>query len=118
MNPFYRGCLVIYVTLSITDTVWLVTLMVDPTWLPEARRLWKFYVWPPMTLLVGICSAFEFGLGHSLLGSMWAWFTMMHIYQWWHDEDNQRRRRKLRERLAERVKDIGGRLIVVRPSGA
>lgn len=43
-------------------------------------------------------------------------FSVMTAYRWWHNDRNKRKRRKQLERASGFVKDIGGRLKVVRPN--
>lgn len=43
-------------------------------------------------------------------------FSTYYAYRWWNDEDQRRKRKKLRDKLAGRVADLGGRLGIVRPN--
>lgn len=80
---------------------------------PDLRKSVRYYGEPFEALLCMAIAITSMILDHHVVAGLYTFVATMTAYLWWHDEDNKRRRKKLRERLARRVKEMGGRLKVV-----
>lgn len=52
------------------------------------------------------------------LAGLYTISTVYRLYRWWHDDYNKRKRKKLLDRMAGVVREVGGKLKVVQPVGS
>lgn len=80
-------------------------------WIEE----WPYYY----RLVCGVlCFFIAVGLliqGLHVISGFYTAASVIHFYRWWHDDRNKRKRKKLVDRMAGVVREIGGRLKVVNP---
>lgn len=115
MTPTLTNELVwLLVFMQIFDMVLIVAVWrrdKDPSWIEE----WPYYY----RLICGVlCFFIAVGTlieGQHIISGMYTAATVIHFYRWWHDDRNKRKRKKLLDRMAGVVRDIGGKLKVVSP---
>lgn len=89
-----------------------ITYIRRPSW----REAWEFVFgicWAIFTFLIAVGAYIA---GEKILCALYSFYCVFFTYKWWHDDQNKRKRKKLLDRAAGRVKDIGGRLKVVQPN--
>ncbi len=77
--------------------------------------------WASWYFLIHSILAFMLAVGYRAedspaLSALFLFLSMLDAAAWWYNDRNKRRRKKLLDRAAGRVRDLGGRLKVVRPS--
>lgn len=93
----------------------MVRLYIRPS--ESAMNAWEFVYGPIYTI-----TAFFVAVGLLIQGNMaCAIYIVFAIYggwNWWHNDRHRRRRKRLRDKAAGRVRDVGGKLKEIRPGEA
>lgn len=90
---------------------WVVFIMWFDWWRTYRRLTRPLYA--VLTFFLAIQEVLQENWANAVLFSI---YSVGAAYSWWNDDDNKRNRRKLRDRLARKVVNLGGRLGVVQPS--
>lgn len=81
----------------------------EPPWM----ETWDLYYRPVLIAVAIVSGALLFAGHYWVPGFLHSTYAALFAWMWWND--NQKRRKKLRDRLAARVKEMAGRLVVVHP---
>jgi hypothetical protein len=85
-------------------------------WRPNVARTFFLLADPILVILDFIMALGYLVIGQYLASAWFAFWAITIGWRWWKDKNNRKRRKKLLERGAGFVVDIGGRLKVVRPA--
>lgn len=77
---------------------------------------WEYWSQLAYTLACAYITCRSVAEGKYVRAGVYVVLTAVAGYFWWNNDRNKRWRKKLRDRLAERVTDVGGRLKVVQPA--
>lgn len=111
MNPFVHWALIM-LWAGFNASHFIICLVLRPSW----QDIWTD-IWIPVYCVTTFCFAVNAVVDHDWIGAgINSFFCVFVGWTWWNDRDSRRRRKKLLDRAAGRVKDMGGRLTVVRPS--
>lgn len=108
---FIVGLSVVYGVLVVVD---FVIYIVGPSW----REDWSFVFDPTYTLTSFLMAVAQRIDHHTWLSLLYLFYSGLALWLWWHNDKNKRKRRKMLDRAASRVKDMGGRLKVIKPATA
>lgn len=111
MTPsFTLGLVWVLIIITVFDIALAFGLVSD-----AFREHWRFVYHPVAGVL---CFVIAVGLliqNERVLTAMYTFSAVVHLRRWWFDERNRRKRKRLLDRAAGVVRDMGGRLKVVRP---
>ena len=81
----------------------------------ERLEAWQYAYSPVIALLCFVIAVGLLVQDQYALTGLYAFAASMRTYKWWHNDRHKRKRRKLLDRMAGRVRDVGGKLKVVQP---
>jgi hypothetical protein len=82
----------------------LIIFVANPPW----QEIWNFFYLPAWVVVLTLEALVSFAAGDWLAGVLQAAFAAIGAWIWWHNHKNRKRRKKMAERVAERIVDLGG----------